>query len=192
MSTYVCVFVCKKYLQKVPTYLEYLKNRFCGFLKNPPQISMSFPLRFEFLYQIFLAIIIKWNIFSVHGHYSGDCDLAMDNEPEKNVHHGFNMFSYSCEFTSSSSSPSCHATSMDFPELLSLPVSVVLRSRKVFQAISCISTERLYIGSSWSSCLCSSMERGPQDYIAYEFVLFSLAVSLNSSSTNFDSFRDGL
>ena len=38
-----------------------------------------------------------------------------------------------------------------------------------------ISTELLYIGSSWSTCLCSSMWRGPQDYIAYEFVFTSPA-----------------
>ena len=28
----------------------------------------------------------------------------------------------------------------------------------------------LYVGSSWSSCLCSSMYMGPQEYITYEFV----------------------
>ena len=33
-----------------------------------------------------------------------------------------------------------------------------------------VSAQLLYIGSSWSSSLCSSMGRGPQEYIAYEFV----------------------
>ena len=42
------------------------------------------------------------------------------------------------------------------------------------KATSCISTELLYIGSSWSSGLCLSMWKGPQEY---EFVLTSPAVS---------------
>ena len=63
--------------------------------------------------------------------------------------------------------------------------------REVFKAISCISTELLYIGSSWSSCLCPFMWRGPQEYVAYEFVLTSPAVTCMSGSSNFDSFRDG-
>ena len=46
--------------------------------------------------------------------------------------------------------------------LLSLP--------EIFQALSCIASELLYIGSSWPFCLCSSMWRGLQEYIAYEFV----------------------
>ena len=45
--------------------------------------------------------------------------------------------------------------------------------------------------SSWSSCLSSSMWRGPQAYVAYEFVLTSPAVSRMSGSSNLDSFHDG-
>ena len=59
---------------------------------------------------------------------------------------------------------------MDLPDLLSPPLSIVHRSREVFQAPSCIRTELLYIGSSWSSC-----EWGPQEYNAYEFLLTSPA-----------------
>ena len=55
-----------------------------------------------------------------------------------------------------------------------------------------ISTELLYVGSSWSCCLCSSIWRGPQEYITYELVPTSPAVSRMSGSSNFDSFRDGL
>ena len=40
---------------------------------------------------------------------------------------------------------------------LSPPSSIVHRSRKVFKDIYCISTELLYIGSSWSSYLCLSI-----------------------------------
>ena len=50
--------------------------------------------------------------------------------------------------------------------------------------------ELLYVGSCWSSCLCLSMWRGPQEYITYESVLTSPAVSHMSGSSNFDSFRD--
>ena len=88
-------------------------------------------------------------------------------------------------------SSSCRAASRDLPDFLSPPVSIVHSSREVFKAISCIGTELLYIGSSCSSCLCSSMCRGPQEYVDYEFVLTSLAVSRMSSSSNWDSFRDG-
>ena len=49
-----------------------------------------------------------------------------------------------------------------------------------------VSTELLYIGSSWSSCLCSSMWRCPLEYIAYEFVLTSPAMSCMSGSSNLE------
>ena len=51
------------------------------------------------------------------------------------------------------------------------------------KAISFIDTELLYIGFSWSSCLCSSMWRGPPDYITEEFVLTSPAVFCMSGSS---------
>ena len=41
--------------------------------------------------------------------------------------------------------------------------------RPLLSAISHISTELLYVGLSWTSCLCSSMWRGPQEYITHEF-----------------------
>ena len=59
-----------------------------------------------------------------------------------------------------SSLSSCCAASTDLPDSLSLPVSIVHCSQEVFQAASCISTELLYIGSSWSSNFCSSMCSG--------------------------------
>ena len=92
--------------------------------------------------------------------------------------------------SSSSSSSLCHATSTDLPGPLSSLVSIVHCFRQVFQATSCIETELLYIGSSWSSYLCSSMWRGLQEYIASEFALTSLAVSCMFGLSNFDSFRD--
>ena len=51
-----------------------------------------------------------------------------------------------------------------------------------------ISTELLYVGSSWMSWLCLSMWRGPQEYIDYEFVPISPIMSRVSGSSNFDSF----
>ena len=62
--------------------------------------------------------------------------------------------------------------------------------RLVFKATSYISTELLYVGSSWSFCLCLSMWRGPPDYVTYEFVTTSPAVSYMSGSSNLDSFCD--
>ena len=45
--------------------------------------------------------------------------------------------------------------------------------------------------SSWSSCLCLAICGGPLEYITYELVLASPAVSCMSGSSNLDSFRDG-
>ena len=48
-----------------------------------------------------------------------------------------------------------------------------------------------YRGASWSSNFCSSMWRGLQEYITYEFVLTSPAVSCMSGSSGLDSFVMG-
>ena len=61
------------------------------------------------------------------------------------------------------SSSSCRTASTDLPWPF-------LATREVYQATFCIGTELLYIGSTWSSYLCSSMRRGLQEYIAYEIV----------------------
>ena len=74
---------------------------------------------------------------------------------------------------------------------LTPPFSIVHRFRLVFKAISCIDTELLYVGSSWSPRLCSSVWRGPQEYVNYELVSTSPAVSRMSGSSNLDSFGDG-
>ena len=96
---------------------------------------------------------------------------------------------YIC-ISSSSSSLSCRNARTDLPDPLSPLVSIVHRSREMIPATSCIGTELLYIGSSWSY-LCSSIWRGPHEYIAYEFVLTSSEVSRMSVSSNLDSFCDG-
>ena len=92
--------------------------------------------------------------------------------------------------SSTSSSSSCRTASMDLPDPLLPPVSIFYCSREVFQATSRIGTE-LYIGSSWSSYLCSSMWKGPHYYIVYEFVVFSPAVTRMSGSSNSNSFMMG-
>ena len=102
-------------------------------------------------------------------------------------------FLFSCVssiFALNPSSSSSRAASMDLLDPHSSPISIVHHFREVFQATSCISTELLYIGSSWSSYLCSSMWRDPLEYITHEFVLTSPAVSRMSGSSNFDNFRD--
>ena len=55
---------------------------------------------------------------------------------------------------SSSSSSSCRAISADIPDALSPPLPIVHVFRPVFSVISRIDTDLIYIGSSWSSCLC--------------------------------------
>ena len=91
----------------------------------------------------------------------------------------------------SSLSSSHRAISTDILDPLLPPFSIVHCFQKVFRATSHISTELLYVGSRWLSCLCSSMWWGPQEYIIYEFILTSPAVSCMSGSSNFDRFRDG-
>ena len=82
------------------------------------------------------------------------------------------------------SSSSCPTISTDIPDPFSTLFPIVHCFRLVFRATSHIGTE-LYAGSSWASCLCSSMCRGPPEYIT------SPAVSRMSDSSNFDNFRDG-
>ena len=66
-----------------------------------------------------------------------------------------------------------------------------IASGRVFKATSRIGTELLYVGLSCSSSLCSSMWRGPLEYITYELVPTLPAVSRMSGSFNFDSFLGG-
>ena len=80
---------------------------------------------------------------------------------------------------------------MDIPDPLSPHLPIIHCFQQILRATSCIGTKLLYVGSSWTSCLCSSMWRGPQAYITYELVLTSPAVSRVSASSNFDSFCDG-
>ena len=83
---------------------------------------------------------------------------------------------------------------------LSTPISLT-RSRHSFlsfiaswlvlRATSRTGTKLLKVGSSWSSCLYTSMWKGPLEYITYELVPTSPTVSCMSDSSNLDSFRDG-
>ena len=94
-------------------------------------------------------------------------------------------------WASSSSSSSCHTISANISEPLLRPLPILHCFRQILKATSHIGTELLYVGSSWSSCLCSSMWRYPQGYITFELLPPSPAVSRVSGSCNFDSFRDG-
>ena len=93
-------------------------------------------------------------------------------------------------------SSSCRSASTDNPDLLSPFVLNACRSRQVFQATSCIGTELSYIGSSWSSYLCSSMWRGPQKETQIllnsynKFILLENIIILSVSSDDFLKVRD--
>ena len=93
-------------------------------------------------------------------------------------------------FIRTSSLSSCRAISTDIPDPLSQPLSIVRHFRLVLRATYRIYTELLYVGSNWSLCFYSAMWRDPQEYITYEFVHTSPAVSRISGLSNFDSFRD--
>ena len=90
-----------------------------------------------------------------------------------------------------SSSSTGHAISTDIPDFFSPPLPIVHCFRKVFRTASRIDTELLYVGSSGSSCLCTSLWRSLQEYITYELVPTSPTVFCMSGSSNFDSFFDG-
>ena len=79
-------------------------------------------------------------------------------------------------------SSSCRATSTNLPDPLS----------PLFPIIHPVSAIELwFIGSSWSTCLYSSLWRGPQEYVAYEFVPISPAGSRMSGSSYLDCLHDG-
>ena len=78
-----------------------------------------------------------------------------------------------------------------YPDPLSPPLPIIHCFRQVFRATPRICTKLLYVGSSWSHCLCSSMWRGPQEYITFELVPTTPAVSCMSGSPSFDNFCDG-
>ena len=59
------------------------------------------------------------------------------------------------------SSISCHAISMDIPDPLSPHLLIVHWFLQIHRVTSCIGTELMYIGFSWTSGLCSSIWRGP-------------------------------
>ena len=88
-------------------------------------------------------------------------------------------------------SSSCRATSTDIPDPLSPLLPIVHRLWQVFRATSRILTQLLYVCSSWSSCFCSAICGGPQEYITYEIVLASPAVCCMSGASKLDSIRDG-
>ena len=82
----------------------------------------------------------------------------------------------------SSSSSSCSAASTDIPGLISPLLPIVHRLWQVFRAASRILTELLYVCSSWSSCFYLAMCGVPSEYITYELVPVSPAVSCMSCS----------
>ena len=92
--------------------------------------------------------------------------------------------------SSSSSSSLCRAGSTDIPDPLSPLFPIVHRLWQVFWTTSHILIELLNVCSCWSSCFCSAICGGPLEYITYEFVPASPAVSCMSGSSNLNSFRD--
>ena len=80
---------------------------------------------------------------------------------------------------------------MDLPNPLPPPLSIIHYFRQVFKAMSCIGTELLNVGPSWTSCFCLSIWGGPQEYVTYEFISTSPVVSRMFGSSKLDSFRDG-
>ena len=89
------------------------------------------------------------------------------------------------------SSSSCRTASTDIPDPLSPLLPIVHRLWQVFRATSHILTQLLNVCSCWSSCFCPAICGGPQEYITYELVPASRALSCMFCPSNLDSFRDG-
>ena len=157
-----------------------------GFL--PPQLCKCFRVSY-FLVTIFsLSLSLSLSLSHTHTHV---CTLAqLASAAEYTEWNGSNRTVLTFKLYSSSSS-SRHAINTNIPDPLLPPLLLVHCFQQVFRVTSCIGKELLDVGSSWSSCLCSSMWSGPQEYIPYELVPTSPAVSHMPGSSNFDCFRDG-
>ena len=79
---------------------------------------------------------------------------------------------------------------MDIPDRLSPHLPIIHCFRQIPRATFYIGTELLYVGSNWTSCLYSSMWKGPPEYIIHKLGFTFPAVSLVSGSSNLDSFLD--
>ena len=86
-----------------------------------------------------------------------------------------------------SAAAACRTASTDIPDPLSPLFPLVHRLWQVFWATSRILTQLLYVCSSWSSCFSSAICGGPLEYITYELVPASTAVSSVPGSSNLDS-----
>ena len=82
------------------------------------------------------------------------------------------------------SSSSCCAISTDIPGRLSPHLPIVHWFRQILRATSRIGTELLYVGSNWTSCLCSSMCRGPDTWDTAREVGGSSWVMYNSPASH--------
>ena len=89
------------------------------------------------------------------------------------------------------SSSSSRAASTDILDHLTPLFPIVHHLRQVFWVTSCVLTQLLYVSSGWSSCFCLAICGGPQQYVTYELVFASPAVSGVSGSSDLYSFRDG-
>ncbi len=82
-----------------------------------------------------------------------------------------------------------HFSELEFKFRVS-KIELILKCLKLFY-FKLFSLVKQFYSSRWSSYFCTSICGGPQEYIAYELVLASPAVSRVSGSSNLYSFRDG-
>ena len=121
-------------------------------------------------------VLNSWEELCIYTYVSADNSLL-----ECSTHLEEHIFTYIYIYIYISSSSLCRAISMDLPDPLPPPISTVHHFRLVFKATSCIGIELLYVGPCWTSCL--SMWRGSQEYVTYELVPTSPAVSCISGSS---------
>ena len=151
---------------------------------------MSYPARAEGVgkYDNSISLHLLWyygieQSFSVIFSYLLFTRLQRDTDSHSNIY----IYIYICYHFHHP----CHAISFDILDLFSPHLPIPHCFQQILRATSRIGTELLYVGSGWTSCFCSCMERGPQEYITYELVPTSPAVTRVSVSSNLDSFRYG-
>ena len=127
-------------------------------------------LRFFGFRKIPLRLIFSLRKFHCHGKVTYSSIRSPQKKQTKNKQQKTNKQKKSSCLRYISSSSSCRAVSTDIPDPLSSLLPIVHCFWQVLRATSRILTELLYVDSSWSSCFCSAIWRGPFSYGRYIYI----------------------
>ena len=135
----------------------------------------------KFVLVVPLLHIHEWGSTGVHRLWARPCfSSSVPRDTHIYIYIYIYMYIYIYIYVSSLS---WRAASKDFPDSHSPFVSIIHRFRQVLYKTSCVRTEVLLIGSSWSSNTYTNVWRVPLKNVAYEFILTSPKVSCISCSS---------